>query len=494
MKVKITSESWLRQPFFVPRRADSHADLAEYQYLLTTVPGRKHTIRDYLLSLLDSAKERVFVCSFLLGGEAVRDALRRAAKRLRGHVYVITALDEKLLERSLDLELEVDENALRRDRKNFEALTRHGVYVRGAESCHAKFCVVDEHSALVCSANFDPNGLALDEDGARPCGELGLRIEGVDRVKPLADLFRHIWKVGCQREAPPSPEGYRISGVTSTQPADLPAPTGSEDVVWTGFRSTSILAGIRHVIDKAQKRLLLASYSFTGMRAKPDLLIDSLLGARKRGVEIELLLRDRSRDLPEILTLMEMGVQVRANRENHAKYAIADGEMGLLFSANFDGAHGLTSGVETGVRLRPGEAREIADWHAQMWRETPSQALFYEKEEDFVLSWPEIRRTRPPFICENPFISGDKQVTDICQKILHGPCFMLSKSEDLSERWLILVGQEQVVELELIGSEMRAALIEQPHPDLGPLPRLLAKGHWQPSIAWLPTEMEINLP
>ena len=46
-----------------------------------------------------------------------------------------------------------------------------------------------------------------------------------------------------------------------------------------------------------------------------------------------------------------MGVHVFADSLNHAKGVIADSRLGALFSANFDAVHGLTTGVEVGVRL-----------------------------------------------------------------------------------------------------------------------------------------------
>ncbi|MCX7063056.1 MAG: hypothetical protein NT024_00470, partial [Proteobacteria bacterium] len=98
MKHTISFEPWLEQAFFVPISGDQAKPLPEFAHLLMTVPGRSRTVRDALISLIDSASERVFLCSFLLGGEAVRDALRRAVQRLRGHVYVITALDSKGLQ------------------------------------------------------------------------------------------------------------------------------------------------------------------------------------------------------------------------------------------------------------------------------------------------------------------------------------------------------------------------------------------------------------
>lgn len=495
MKLTLSYDPWREQPFFVPRHAEQAKPLPAFAHLRTTVPGRSRTVHDALVALIDSASERVFVCSFLLGGEAVRDALRRAVQRLRGHVYVITALDDKALQRSLAQELdEIDQDALKRERKSFEALTRHGVYVRGAENCHAKFCIVDDRAALVGSANFDPNGLDLDERGAIPCGELGLVLESPERVSPLAALFRHLWKCGCQREAPPLREGYRLNGVSPGKESVPKEPEEADAVVWTGFKSTAILAGIQSVIAAAHQTLLLASYSFTGMREKPTLLLNALADARKRGVQVEMLLRDRSRDLPEIAALLAIGVGVRANRENHAKYAIADGHYGLLFSANFDGVHGLTNGVETGVRLRRDEALEVAKWHAQMWRETPSQALYLATSGAFAQAAPAIRQERPAFLGERLSITGDEDVLSRCAAILRGPCLLADRGDETAPHLVRLVGIDDAVRLEPSGADMRAFGLDREDRLFCTLVRLIAMSQLHAPRRWLPLGLEVTLP
>ncbi len=495
MKHTISFEPWLEQAFFVPISGDQTQPLPEFAHLLMTVPGRSRTVRDALISLIDSASERVFLCSFLLGGEAVRDALRRAVQRLRGHVYVITALDSKGLQRSLAQELdEIDPDALRRERKSFEALTRHGVYVRGAENCHAKFCIVDDRAALLGSANFDPNGLDLDEPGTRACGELGLVLEGRERVAPLAALFRHLWKCGCQREAPPHRESYRLSGVSPGSEL-APFPPDAEDaVVWTGFESTAILAGIRRTVAAAQHTLVMASYSFTGMRERPSLLIEDLADARKRGVHVEMLLRDRSRDLPEISALLDIGVEVRANQENHAKYAIADGDYGLLFSANFDGVHGLTDGVETGVWLRPEEASEVAKWHAQIWVETPCRAVRWRTPNAFAQGMPAVRHESPIFLGGRLSIVGDANSLSRCAAIVEGPCLLVCDGDGRTARPMRLIGLDDVVELKPFGSDMLASGIDRDDVMFYTLPKLIVTSQRRPPRWWLPLGLEVNLP
>lgn len=495
MKLTLSFDPWREQPFFVGREAEQPTPLPDFARVRTTVPGRAHTVRDALVALIDSAEKRVFVCSFLLGGQAVRDALRRAVQRLRGHVYVITALDAKTLERSLGREPNrLDSDTLEREIKNFEALTRYGVFVRGAENCHAKFCIVDDCAALIGSANFDPNGLDLDERGAIPCGELGLVLESPERVRPLAALFRHLWKCGCQREAPPMREGYRLNGVSPSKELAPTMPEEADSVVWTGFKSTAILGGIQRVIAAAQHTLLLASYSFTGMREKPGLLLNPLADARKRGVKIEMLLRDRSRDLPEIAALLDIGVEVRANRENHAKYAITDGDYGLLFSANFDGVHGLTDGVETGVWLRPDEAREVAQWHSQMWQETPSHALRWSTSEAFAKALPEILHERPAFLGERLSITGDADALSRCAAILKGPCLFVGDGDGTAPRRVRLVGFDDVVRLEPVGTDMEAFGLDHEDGASCTLPKLIATSKRRASRGWLPLGLEVRLP
>ncbi len=494
MKFDVSFEVWREQPFFVPRSRDDPKSLSGFQHLKTTVPGRSRTIRDALIELIDSASTRVFVCSFLIGGEEVRDALRRAVRRLRGHVYVITALDEKSLQRSLAQELdEIDPEALARERKSFEALTWHGVYVRGAENCHAKFCIVDDRVALLGSANFDPNGLNLEQRGTIACGELGLVLDSPARVAGLAALFRHIWRCGCNREAPPLRDGYRLNRVSRVNDPVPTVPEDADGVVWTGFESTAILAGIQRVVAAAQHNLVLASYSFTGMSARPTLLLNALAAARKRGVQIEMLLRDRARDLHEISSLLNIGVEVRANRENHAKYALADGREGLLFSANFDGQHGLTDGVETGVRLRPEEAGELARWHDQIWRETPSQVRRWSTPEAFAQAMPAIRHEIPPFVGGALSIAGDRDALSQCASILEGPCLLVCDGDGTVARSVRLVGFDEVVRLEPSGHAMKAFGVGRGDSMFLPLPRLMATSQLGASRGWLPLGLEVNL-
>lgn len=311
-------------------------------------------IRDALISMIASAQHRVFIASFMLGDEAVIQALLSAAERLRGGVYVITALDEASLRRGMR-DLEDDDGASPEERKkNFERLTTGGIYVRGHAECHAKLAVVDSSEALLGSANFVTKGFTWT-------GEANIRVTDREIVSTVVRLFVDLWHRGCGWEIPPG-ETYSVA---ERQPSQSPAPapveiTGDQGLVWTsGDESHSLLAAIHNVIDGSRSELLLASYSIVGMRENPGLLIDSVRRARARGVRVKLLIRQRNaypEQMADVVALADMGVEVYGDTRNHAKVAIADGKDAVVFSANFDAKHGLTSGVEAGIRLNDRQA------------------------------------------------------------------------------------------------------------------------------------------
>jgi hypothetical protein len=103
-----------------------------------TYAGGGSTIRDELTTMLDSARSKIFVGVLFLGDASVRTALVRAAERLRGGVYIISAFDKKGLDKAInavDDNTNVDEQT---EFRNFQELTRRGIYVRGYPGLHRR--------------------------------------------------------------------------------------------------------------------------------------------------------------------------------------------------------------------------------------------------------------------------------------------------------------------------------------------------------------------
>jgi hypothetical protein len=317
-------------------------------------------LRDTVLGLIRSARRKVFVTSFILGDDELIDALATTARRLTGGVYVISELSEKSLKAGLseladrtELGQSVDQK-VEAEKKRFMSLVRQGVAVRGHENCHAKFVVVDDEVAWVGSANLETKAFTL-------VGEAGVVFDDPRSVATLARLFARMWAVGCRYELPSFADGYQVTvrGCVPMSSVTVPEPVGpgTASIVWTDDRPhASLLHGIRDVVARAERDLVLATFSLNRMDEHPELVLDPVERAVDRGVLVRLFVRamnDRDRHRRQAGLFHDLGVRVVADDRNHAKAAVADQSYGMLFSANLDAEHGLIpgTGIEVGARL-----------------------------------------------------------------------------------------------------------------------------------------------
>jgi hypothetical protein len=316
--------------------------------LVWTREGESTSLKDALLEMIHDAQRKVFIASFRIGDPELFEELFDAVERLRGSVYVITLVDAKSLAKGIAEEDEgagADEQALS---KQFGPLVERGLYVRGHESCHAKFVIVDDEVALVSSANLEPRALAKTT-------EIGVVTRDRGEVGRLARLFTRLWHE-CPWEVAPSTT-YTVAERAKTAPpfSSIPEPQGPQHAIWTHHGTHQILDAARATIRDAQRELLLASFSLNKMAANPDLLLSSVERFRKeKAGRVRLLVRSRNHirvQRQDAEAFVALGCEVVADDVNHAKCVMADGKEALLFSANFDADHGLTSGVEAGIRL-----------------------------------------------------------------------------------------------------------------------------------------------
>lgn len=333
-----------------------------------TYRGSDPSIRRTAVELIRKARRKVFLASFRIGDQEVLDALFDAVDRLRGGVYVITALDETTLRRgltSLEDAGEVDADVAAQN-KQFDRLTRRGIALRGHEQCHAKFLIVDDELALVSSANLETSAL-IDQPkrGRAATGENGVVLTDPEHVELLGRFFTRLWYSGCTWEALPGAEYALRQRPAVPSPVAVTESPRDYGPMWTDGDEHGILRALHQVIALARHELLIATFSLQGVRSRPEMLIGPLRQAMaEHPLEVRLLVRSRNNvagHRADAAALAALGVRISADSGTHAKAVIADGRHGALFSANLDAAHGLFNGVEMGVRLdgRPvlGEAR-----------------------------------------------------------------------------------------------------------------------------------------
>lgn len=343
---------------FRPPRSAKRQDL---EFCYTYPYCDSSNLKSRLIKLIKAAEKKIFITSFLLGDNDLIEAITDAAKRLRGGVYVITAIDENSLRRGLeeyDHDSDLNEQTTK---KQLSGLTRQGVYVRGHSRCHAKFAVIDDKVAYISTANFEHRAFTKN------C-ECALLVRDAKEVRRLAVLFGHLWFAGCDYELEPKKRKYTVTSRAMIEPEfklRAPSSVGDTGTIWTNGEDHNLLAHIHDILGSAKSKILLATYSLKGLDDSTELLFDPLRAAiESNGVEAKILIRGRNYPEQRRLAreLIEMGVEVYPHSWNHAKCAIADGSRGAVFSANFDKQHGLTNGVEVGFRLDPAEIEPAAHY------------------------------------------------------------------------------------------------------------------------------------
>lgn len=482
MSFKVSFKPWTELPWFLPRKSEVEYDVNLERLLFTR--HRSGTVLPALTKLIAGARKRVFCCSFLLGSNKLSQALIDATYRLKGHVYVLTALDEKKLARGLADD--VDPDHLDRARLAFNSLAQEGIYSRGVSDCHAKFCVVDDSFALLGSPNFDSNGLA---DGGDAAGEVAIIVEG-KRAQHLGRLFRHLWKTAAEIEAPPSRHGYMLRSVTRHGSIQLDAPPPQNGMpFWTGFGSTGVLDHIRWTVQEAKHTLFLATYSVVNLDDKgTKALEDDILKAVKRGVDVQLYLRSQTRNLSHISKLAKAGVHVRADRINHAKYAITDERVASLFSANLDGNHGLTSGCETGIRLTNGkEVEEVVRLHRMWWNACEAEVGY--------LATPEILLRRCGWLSKGwpgeatTIRLGGPQAKE-AEELLRHPSLLLQIAGQQNK--FLLIAADMALNIHQDNNTWIAQ--SQASKDRLPTPTIILAGglHNKYNKGWIPVDVQVN--
>lgn len=327
---------------------EPYVDPYANERLVWTRREERSTLKEALLEMIRGARRKIFIASFRIGDKELFDELFEAVDRLRGSVYVITLVDEKSLAKGLaelDDAAGADKQALE---KQFAPLVSRGIYLRGHDSCHAKFVVVDDEIALVSSANLESRAFTTTT-------EIGVVLRAKAEVERMARLFTRLWHE-CTWEVAPGPF-YSVATRAPTPPPfqTMPGPMRWQYGLWTHHTEHQILKAARETIRSALGELLLASFSLRGMSTHRDLLLADVDQFRKRtGGRVRLLVRSQNHipsQRQDAEEFAKLGVEVFADDVNHAKCVIADRQQAILFSANFDAQHGLTSGVEAGMRL-----------------------------------------------------------------------------------------------------------------------------------------------
>ncbi|KYF48534.1 hypothetical protein BE04_37740 [Sorangium cellulosum] len=349
--------------------------------IATTCPDPDGPLRRAFLDLINSGQRKVLLASFLFADGEVARALARVAERLRGGVYVLTALGRGFRVDLGDAE-GLDPHSRGSERReqhitNLKLLADAGVWLRSAPDLHAKLCVIDDREALVTSANVTSE--AFDRNP-----ENGLILRSPALARELGRAFARVFLHHSREESPPaatlnvgsvrSSLGPRWRRLTRSEPDQVVA-TISDD-------EQSIMEAILDLLQSARSEIVLTAYSAVGLQDHPvGVALRSAVG---RGVRVLAVLPpdNRAADRRDTGAWLFRGakegqVVVRGLAYTHAKAIVSDGVRALVWTGNLDGHHGFEDGFEVGVTTsRPEVARALRAYVVTLANKAQYTALF----------------------------------------------------------------------------------------------------------------------
>lgn len=354
----------IRDGFFL-KRLEPGVGLSDYADVeghffkhLSTFPERS-TIKEQVIALIESAERNIFFCNFLLQDHDVVEALIIAARRLSGHVYLITTLksDDFAAAGTSDLDEEQDfEGHI----EFVKRLSSVGLPIKARSDCHAKFMTVDDARAIVTSANAVPtcygnvtraNGKIRD---ANP--ENGVLLHTREEVSRLANFFRAMWTDASNYFVKPDPDIFEVQQIrreaSLISPTEPKAPSAEGEILWTAPSDPRICDRFVRMVQEAKHNLCISTWVIKGM--ENHRLGEAICDAADRGVFVDILVRgmnyrdDHRAQCYQLAKAMGKQGRILGDFWNHSKAVIVDSQQAMILSANMDAQHGLDNGVEVG--------------------------------------------------------------------------------------------------------------------------------------------------
>lgn len=338
----------------------------ESERIVCTHPSNP-SILNTMVAMIENAQDKVFLCNWMLSHSMVEAALVRAASRLNGRVHVLTTLETSVHSRYTG-----DEEALN-DLGRLQKLAGEGVYIRLHPEAHAKFLIVDEQ-VLVTSANIRDTSLEKNI-------ETGILTSEPRIVDDFRSIYSHVWLQETAQHIRPSRSDPRLGNTWKSDHSEPPTFDGG--ACWTlSNRRMSLAKQIIATINAAKVSLRISTYAFSSLESGiGNQILRAIIEADERGVQTTILYHATSTAIGRPPREHEShGFSAIARCKNvrmvghprlHAKHVIADGDSGLIFTANLDGLHGLNSGIEVGVKLSSMACDELSKWHDSLFSSFP---------------------------------------------------------------------------------------------------------------------------
>ena len=326
----------------------------------------KCAIKNAVLDVINSTKEMLVLCSFLLADEDVEQALLEAEER-GVRAYCLIAAEARL-DRE-DPEGEFDRKVLAQHKAMLKRLAGK-VKFRTSSNFHAKVVLADPLTSnakgVLLTANITTDAMQRNE-------ELLLELEEFE-VKQLAGYLKWALWEAAEHESIQSGEFAAVKplGVTEHPAESLP-------IICTTEKRRQISEKALAMIQSAQSEIQASSFGW-------DLehpVVQALIEKAQSGVSVTVFARMRPASMAALEALAKAGAMVLGFKWLHAKALLVDEREAMVMSANFQ-KHGLDEGFELGIVIDDDRMEDLLNT-LQCWKSKSSWQLKSEAQVGDVL-------------------------------------------------------------------------------------------------------------
>jgi hypothetical protein len=368
-------------------------------FLETNLTKKKTSIEDKLINSIKTAKSKIFISTWLLNSDKIKDALLHASKRLKGHIYIISAIEQNYFHyRYSDDEEDYEEYNF----ATLEALKgknedQVAVEIRGHKNAHAKFAIIDDEKVILTSANFTHSSLELTGNQRFHKNEVGLYIKDKNFVKNLSSFFKILYMQNSQahllfQESPLirtplyimnkrdfSKEILQYSNSTTLKRFS----TGyffiwtlPDDISALNLEKNLIESSILKIIEDEKDLLNLCSFSW---KVEKESLVWNCLTKKLENKTFQcnlIINKPKNGDVNEALIYLKehySNFNLFYHPQLHAKFILSK-KAWLLCTANFDMEYGLKNSIDVGILSNnPTINTNLSDFFLQMKTESKRQ-------------------------------------------------------------------------------------------------------------------------
>jgi cardiolipin synthase A/B len=330
---------------------ENQSPWSESQVGRVMTSGTSGSLKKRIIQLIDSARNQICACSFIIANEEIENALLLAEQR-GVRVYLLT---------SAELNLKTSENEdwgrddeIRELHKKMLTKLAGNVYLRSSGHFHAKYLIVDKNQGVMTTCNFTTKALMENP-------EIGIELNATECVQ-LWKLFQYQFWEGSEKEMlrQGTLDGVRAEGrFPEHNPTDgvrCSHPSGSK---------SSILEECLSLIESAQHSITLTSYGWGNKE-----ISKALKQRLNEGIDVSIIGRNHrgGKQTDFLQEFKEFGCSVYGLPLIHAKSVLIDpstpSARGLVMSANFD--NNFHTSHDLGICLNETDSTRLAtiieDW------------------------------------------------------------------------------------------------------------------------------------